>query len=88
MKEMKEKMTKRKHLLYKGLGVSGLYPCREVMIRVSCFIAILLKGVRGQKQNERYSDKRGRVYQKTKKAKLFRQKEKGSRNRKNRRLFS
>jgi len=46
-KESKEKMTKRKHLLYKGLGALELYPCLEVMIRVPCFIAILFKGARG-----------------------------------------
>jgi hypothetical protein len=54
-------MTKRKHLLYKGLGVSGLCPCPAVVIRVSCFMMILFKGVRVYIQNERnesYLDKK------------------------------
>ena len=47
--ESEEKTTKRKHLLYRGLGVSGLYPCPDIIVRVSCFLAILFLGVRGQK---------------------------------------
>lgn len=41
----------------------GSLPCREVMIRVSCFMVILFKGIRvyiQNEQNERYFDKKGR----------------------------